>query len=163
VQGSYTFQRVREEYASGMYPTAWDAPHTLALFGSTPLGRKWTLNTVYHAHSGRATTPVLARIFEPDLRFPGSQDLLPRYIYGERNSIRVPPYHRLDLGARRAWQARGAEWVLSLQVLNVLFRENPVDYNWTQYFSNARSPSGERQAGRSGLPILPSIGLEVKW
>jgi hypothetical protein len=163
VQGSYTFQRVREEYAGGMYPTAWDAPHTLALFGSTPLGRKWTLNTVYHAHSGRATTPVLARSFEPDLRFPGSQDLLPRYIYGERNSIRVPPYHRLDLGARRAWQARGAEWVLSLQVLNVLFRENPVDYNWTQYFSNARSPSGERQAGRSGLPILPSIGLEVKW
>ncbi|MDP9347856.1 MAG: TonB-dependent receptor, partial [Gemmatimonadota bacterium] len=162
VQGSYTYQRVREEFEGELSPTSWDAPHTLALFTSLPLWRKWVLNAVYHAHSGRATTPVLARSFGP---YTGVENrfLRPRYLLGERNSIRVPPYHRLDLGARRSWEARGAEWTLALQVLNVLFRENAIDYDWSVYFSDLRGRSGPPRAGRNGLPILPSIGLEVRW
>lgn len=164
VQGSYTLQRVQEREGNDWAPTAWDAPHAVSLFGSAPLGRGWVLNTVYQGHSGRATTPVLARIFEPDTRFGGSTFLLPRYLYGERNSVRVPPYHRFDLGTRRGWRARGAEWTLSLQVLNVLHRENPVDYDWTDYFTAVgEGEAAPRKAGRSGLPILPSIGMEVRW
>lgn len=163
VQGSYTYQRVREEVDGALYPTAWDAPHTLSLFGSVPLGRKWAFSAVYQAHSGRATTPVLARIFEPDPRFANSNSLAPRFLYGEHNSIRVPPYHRLDLGARRSWRGWGAEWTLSLQVLNALFRENPVDYDWAVHFADVQGQHSSPRAGRSGLPILPSIGMEVKW
>lgn len=163
VQGSYTYQRVREELDGELHPTSWDAPHTLALFGSVPLGRAWVFNAVYQAHSGRATTPVLARIFEPDTRSANSTALAPRYLYGERNSVRVPPYHRLDLGARRSWRGWGAEWTLSLQVLNALFRENPVDYDWGVYFADLQGQHSAPRAGRPGLPIVPSIGLEVKW
>lgn len=160
IQGSYTYQRVRERVEEDWSPTAWDAPHTLALFGSLPLGRSWSLSAVYQAHSGRATTPVLARILEPRPDYP--IELRSRYLLGERNSIRVPAYHRLDVGARRSWKARDADWTLFAQVLNVLLRENPIDYDWQQYFAHARSSSGGR-AGRSGLPILPSVGLEVRW
>lgn len=38
VQGSYTFQRVFEQIGGREYPTAWDVPHTVVLFGSMPLG-----------------------------------------------------------------------------------------------------------------------------
>lgn len=164
VQGSYTFQRTREKWDGQFRPTAWDAPHTLALFGSVPLPKDWTFNAVYHAHSGRATTPLVARIFEPNAEIE-SRFLQPRYLLGERNSIRVPPYHRLDLGARRSWEAKGAQWTLSVQVLNALLRENAIDYDWSTYFSDVRGgqrPGGPR-AGRTGLPLLPSIGLEVRW
>src|SRR5690606_3446959 len=78
----------------------WDARHTLAVFGSVPIGKGWTLNAAYQGHSGRATTPVLARLYAPPPDGIGPQ-LGPRYLRGERNSIRVPPYHRLDLGLRR--------------------------------------------------------------
>jgi hypothetical protein len=163
LQGSYTYQRVREEFDGEIFPTAWDAPHTVALFGSVPTWSGWTLNTVYHAHSGRATTPVLNRIFEPDLRFANSRFLLARYLYGERNSIRVPPYHRLDIGTRRSWNARDAEWTLSLQILNVFNNENPVGYDWRVYFGDLVGRDAAPRAGRIGLPVMPSIGLEVKW
>lgn len=160
VQGSYTFQRVFEEIAGRESPTAWDVPHTLALFGSLPLGARWTLNSAYHAHSGRATTPVVARVFAPE---SGDFNRInARYILGERNSIRVPPYHRLDLGFRREGRLWGADVTVFFQVLNLLFRENAIDYDWLQYFRGVSS--GHRSgAGRSGLPILPSLGVEARW
>ncbi len=163
LQGSYTFQRVREEFAGNFYPTAWDAPHTVALFGSMPIWGGWAFNSVYHAHSGRATTPVLNRIFEPDLRGAGSLFLLPRYLFGERNSIRVPPYHRIDLGVRKTWNTESADWTLSLQILNILNNDNPIGYDWRVYFSDLGNERESPRTGRSGLPFLPSIGLEVKW
>jgi len=160
VQGSYTFQRVRERIAGELFPTAWDAPHTVSLFGSAPLARGWTGSAVYQGHSGRATTPVVARTFEP---VPGTLTTLgARYIRGRRNSVRVPAYHRLDLGARRSWRARGAEWTLALQVLNALVRENAIDYDWQQYFGRLTG-SSDPTPGRTGLPVVPSVGLEVKW
>jgi hypothetical protein len=161
IQGSYTFQRVFEEIAGHEYPTAWDVPHTLVLFGSVPLGARWTLSAAYHAHTGRATTPVVARVFAP-----GNDDfnqIGARYILGERNSIRVPPYHRLDLGFRREGRLWGADVTVFFQVLNLLFRENAIDYDWQQYFADVVGGHSRIGAGRSGLPILPSIGLEVRW
>ncbi|HYW06124.1 MAG TPA: hypothetical protein VE913_04155, partial [Longimicrobium sp.] len=91
-QGSYTFQRAGETFDGSTTPTGWDAPHALSLLVSAALGRRWIGSTVYQARSGRATTPVRARIFEPDLRVADSNSLVPRYLYGERNSIRVPAY-----------------------------------------------------------------------
>lgn len=160
VQGSYTFQRVFEEIAGREYPTAWDVPHTLVLFGSVPVGARWMLNAAYHAYTGRATTPVVARVFAPvDGNF---NRINARYILGERNSIRVPPYHRLDLSVRREGRLWGADVTVFFQVLNLLFRENAIDYDWLQYFRGVSS--GHRSgAGRSGLPILPSIGVEARW
>jgi hypothetical protein len=163
VQGSYTYQQVREDLTDGTFPTSWDAPHALSLFGSMPLFGAWTFNVAYQAHSGRATTPVIARIFAPG--YPENIGIIgnSRYLLGARNSIRVAPFHRLDVGGRRSWQARGAEWTISLQVLNLLFRSNPIDYDWWQYFQRLQGGNGLSGGGRSGLPILPSIGLEVRW
>jgi len=102
----------------------------------------------------------VARIFargNDDLKKMGA-----RYIRGGRNSMRVPPYHRLDLGFRREGRLWGADVTVFFQVLNLLFRENAIDYDWLQYFRGISS--GHRSgAGRSGLPILPSIGVEARW
>jgi hypothetical protein len=160
VQGSYTFQQVREHVDGAYHPTPWDAPHDLSLFGSTPVRRGWVLNAAYAGRSGRAITPVEARVFVPGAELHSQMDA--RYIRGPRNSVRVAPYHRLDLGVRRSWTAGGAEWTAFGQILNVLFRENPIDYDWHQYFSELER--GERpRSGRPGLPILPTVGVEVTW
>lgn len=160
-QVSYTYQRVREWIDGGAYPTSWDAPHTLAVFGSAPIGKGWTLNVAYQAHSGRATTPVFARIYTPT---PESMwlEIYERYLRGERNSIRVPPYHRVDIGLRRAGTLWGAESTLSIQVLNLFARNNPIDYDWTQYYRSLRG-TGLVRPGRNGLPFVPTIGLELRW
>ncbi len=160
VQGSYTFQRTRERIENRWYPTSWDAPHDLSLFASARVFGSWDLNAVYRAHSGRATTPVEARVFVSYEEFENY--LRTRYIRGERNSVRVPGYHRLDIGARRSWSARRAEWTLFMQVLNVLWQDNPIDYDWFQFYASQSDPTITRYS-RRGLPLLPTAGLEVRW
>lgn len=160
VQGSYTYQRARENIGGAWSPTGWDAPHDVTLLGSTRALGRWHLNAVYRAHSGRATTPVAARVFVASEEFQSY--LRARYIRGSRNSVRVPAYHRLDLGTRRSWHSGGAEWTFFAQVLNVFFQDNPIDYEWGQYFASSEGSSLSEHP-RRGLPILPTLGLEVRW
>lgn len=159
MQGSYTYQRATEEYEPGEWsPTSWDSPHTVKGIVSVPIGRGWVLNAVAQAYSGRAVTPVLARIWEPS----GANHLTSRYLLGDRNSARVPAYRRLDLGLRYEHDGSTIDWAVSAQVLNLLNRTNPIDYDWPQYFGrldDGRDPGGHRP----GLPILPSLGVEVRW
>ncbi|HEX6314256.1 MAG TPA: hypothetical protein VFZ73_05325 [Gemmatimonadaceae bacterium] len=162
LSGTYTYQRVEEDLGDSAYPSSWDAPHSLTLFGALPLGEKWRISAVYQGHSGRATTPVRARIFAPRVGQSNDQ-AAPRYLLGRYNSIRVPPYHRLDVGGQWRWRAAGAQWALSLQILNVLASANAIDYDWDQYYALRRTSTLEDPGKRSGLPFLPSIGLEVRW
>ncbi|HSJ13931.1 MAG TPA: TonB-dependent receptor [Longimicrobiales bacterium] len=161
LQGSYTYQRVRERFQGEWSPSGWDAPHTLVLFGSLSLGRGWSLGSAYHGHSGRAVTPIAGMTYVPaEPSAPGS--LRPRYIDGERNSVRVPAYHRTDVSIQRQWRGWNAAWSLRASVVNLFRSENPIAYDWQRYFAlvNAGRPP---EAGRRGLPILPSVQLEVQW
>lgn len=103
---------------------------------------------------------MVARVFAPR---NGDLDRIDaRYILGERNSVRVPPYHRLDLGVRREGRLWGADVTVFFQVLNLLFRENAIDYDWLQHFRGVSS--GHRSGSvRAGLPILSSVGVEARW
>lgn len=160
VEASYGYQRVRETFDGATTPTTWDIPHSLTVLLSVPAGDAWTFNGVFQARTGRATTPLALRIFAPRLADGPTPSVPSRHILGERNSIRVPSYRRLDVGVRRRW--RGAiDWTVSLQVLNVLGAANALDYDWLQYALSRTS--GFSGGTRTGLPFLPTIGLEARW
>lgn len=160
-QGSYTYQRAREEVEGELFPTTWDAPHSLSLFASVPVFGDWTGNAAFRLHSGRAATPVVGKVFVPRRGF-GDNGLLPRFFFGDRNSLRLERYARLDLGLRHRFEWLGADWVFFGQVLNVLRSENPIDVEWED-FIRARASGGRVDGIQGGLPILPSFGLEARW
>jgi len=161
-QGSYTYQRSREDLDNRMVPTSWDAPHAATAILALPIGRGWTLNSVYQGHAGRATTPVVARIFAPGDDGVGAR-ATPRYILGDRNSIRVPAYHRVDFGARRNWTRKNQQWSFSAQILNLLYRQNAIDYDWQQYYARLGDGRTDAHTSRPGLPLVPTVNLEVRW
>ena len=161
VQGNYTFQRVMERTGAAYSPTAWDAPHALNLIGSTAISSRWVLNAAWQWRSGAATTPVAVRVFAPD----GSLDpfLRSRYIPGERNSARLPAYRRLDVGVRREWRRRNMDIAFAAQILNLFARRNLIEYDWAAFFCAAANECSGAGEARKGLPILPSLGVELKW
>ena len=160
LQGSYTAQMVRDRVDGRTRPSDWDVPHNLSVVAGVPLGARWTLTAAGQFRSGLPLTPVASRIFRPD----GDGRYAPRFIYGDPNSVRLPAYRRVDLGVRHGWRARGADWTLSVQALNVFARVNALDRNWGSYFGCvARGACSESGTSRHGLPILPSAGLEVRW
>jgi len=165
IQGSYTFQRITE-LAGGRYsPTAWDSPHALNIFGTTPLSRYWTLNVATQWRSGAATTPVAARVFAPGI---GGDPLVTpfldsRYIKGDLNSDNLSAYRRIDVGVRREWKRGKTEIAFAAQALNILARPNSLETDWASFYCVNAGECKEVKPARKGLPIIPSFGLEVKW
>ena len=160
LQAAYTFQRALTRDSGTTRPADWDIPHTLALFVGQPIGRRWSLTAAFQWHSGLPVTPIAARVFVPSVGFPVG--LNPRLLFGDPNSARLPSYQRLDLGILRRWSSGRADWELSGQIINALGKTNVFEYDWHNYVETL-SIGKEPSPDRSGLPILPSIGLTVKW
>ena len=162
-QLAYTYQRVREIYDGVNAPAIWDAPHSATIYLNTQFGRHWSLSTVGQLRSGAATTPVASRVFVPS-RGLDDQVLASRYLLATRNSGRLPGYQRVDLSLRRTWIGSGdAEWAASLQVINALGRDNVMSYDWKQYYCWRAGSCRDPGALQRGLPIIPTLGLAVRW
>jgi len=162
LQGTYTRQRVVEVASEVTRPAAWDAPHSGTLFGSAPLGARWSASFLAQLHSGTAVTPAEARILIPSL------ETSPRYsgrlLYGAENGARLPTYYRLDLGVRREWRAADIAWTFSMQAINVMNRRNLLSYDLPLSLScNPERGACDAPAGERSLPFVPSIGLQGRW
>lgn len=162
LQLSYTAQSTTEVIDGRSLPTSWDAPHQLSVFTSIPIGGAWRLNAATQARSGTAVTPVTARTFVPLL---DNNRYLTRFVYGDARSARLPAYARFDVGTQYRRMAKGAEWVFSLQVVNSTARMNGIEYDWRTYYAcvNPSLACSSQTAKRRGLPILPSVGVSVRW
>jgi hypothetical protein len=78
-------------------------------------------------------------------------------VYGPRSANRYPSYQRLDFGVSRVYQLGDATLTPSINVLNVLNRDNVFAY-LTRF--NASPP---RQTAVQQFPFLPSVGLKVEF
>ncbi len=161
VQGAYMFQRVSEQIEGTYFPTAWDAPHSVSIFATTPINRKWSFNIVSQWHSGPAATPVMARIFAPDPEL--SPFLRTRYLPGSTNSGRLSDYRRVDIGVRRESKRGKTEIAFTAQVINLFVRRNALEYDWASAYCTGSSACKSAKPTRTGLPIIPSLGLEIRW
>ena len=115
---------------------------------------QWDFTIAGTVHSGRPTTPTTAETHTlPD----GSLEIVP--VTGPRNSLRLPAYHRLDFGIGRSLRVRGTTLRASLNVTNVLDRENICCVDG---FDFAALPDGSvevQRRARHGLPRLITFGL----
>jgi hypothetical protein len=79
-------------------------------------------------------------------------------LLGRRNAERYPAYHRLDLSFRREYLRGWGTITPFLDLLNVYDRRNNVLFYFYDY---AADPPV--RTGVSMLPVLPSLGLEVRF
>lgn len=115
------------------YPGRYDKRHNLSLTGKLLLSKRWTasFNFVYTT-GGVLTVPVGNFMFD-NIAFSH---------YSERNSYRLPDYHRLDVSFRykpRKNDRRKFQSYWSFDIYNVYSRKNPFtifsqpqDYGFTQ-------------------------------
>lgn len=164
------------------YYTSYDRPHTIKALGSWQLGRKWSLNLFWIYCSGSPYTPLIGK-FEGGWNWRNDEDafypvigdyrdfITTRRLYGARNSLRFPAYHRLDLGVSRRFYIWNHIMTWNIQVLNVYDQNNPYFYDYdvnTVYYSRDKEtgieyPDPTKNVKKSkGLPILPSFSFEFE-
>ncbi|MDD3877327.1 MAG: TonB-dependent receptor [Bacteroidales bacterium] len=137
------------------FPAKYDRRHDLSVVVSYDLNDKFNFAAVFVYATGNAVTIPIGRYF-----IEGSVI----NEYGDRNSYRMEPYHRMDISINYlAKKSRKFESSFNLSVYNVYNRANP----YFIYFENVGSideMSLQIKAKQVSLfPILPSIGWNFKF
>lgn len=153
------------------YYTSYDRPHTIKALGYLQLGRKWSLNFFWIYASGSPYTPLVGKFKggwdwrnDVDSFYPIIDDdrdfITTRRLYGAKNSLRFPAYHRLDIGLSRRFYFWNHILYFNFQILNVYNHNNPFFYDY-DVNTNYDNPAKNAKASK-GLPILPSLSLEFE-
>ena len=135
------------------YNTAYDKTHDISLTGSYDLNEKWMLNANFLFQTGQPAT------------FPNGQ-----YQYGgvtvpsysDRNSDRLPVYHRLDFSATytpKPTRKSGLQGYWVFGVYNAYNRKNAASIAF-----GANEDTGANEASQLSIfGIIPSISYNFKF
>ena len=138
---------------SRWYPTPYDKLHDLSVTGSYDLNEKWSFNANFILQTGLPTTYPQGQYRFENLTIP---------VYSERNSNRLPAYHRLDLSAtltpkKRANGSWESSW--NFGIYNVYSRKNAVSMSFRK-----NEDTGVNEAVRLSIfGIVPSITYNFKF
>ena len=155
---SYTYSITRREIPAinngNPYPAPYDRPHDLAIVLTYDFSERMNVSANWVYNTGRPVTM-------PTGRFEYGGVLLP--VYSERNSERLPDYHRLDLSfniktrkkPNRNWQG---SWNIS--VYNAYYRKNVYSY----YFAQREDNPDETQAYKMYMfGIIPAVSYNFSF
>jgi hypothetical protein len=145
--------RMRDAVTGAVYPADSEQRHTLTLFGS------WRLTPSVHAsarYGYGSNFPIPGFLRWENGRY---------FLSNERNSLRLPAYHRLDFRINKSFHietGRGWAWrgTLYAEVMNVTNRHNTT----FDAFNGFNARTGEARIGFLKLfPIVPAAGLMLEW
>ncbi len=99
------------------FPYRFDRRHDLALAAIYKINDRWSISTNFVFGSGQPLTlPVARYLIEGAVV----------NVYGDRNSFRMPHYHRMDISVTydsNRWKRIDGKWVFS--IYNIYNRKNP--------------------------------------
>jgi hypothetical protein len=168
---SYSWSKTTRRYPDingGMeYTFEYDRPHAISLSFNRQLNDKWTFSAAWLFMTGLPYTPAVGRQL---LSYEDDNDYLEAMIYGERNSARMRPYHRLDIGfnyTKTTRRNRKAVWTFS--VYNAYNRHNPYFYYYNENSTSEMFQPGfydERNHSMSlyqasFFPLIPAVSYKL--
>ena len=153
--GWASFSYTKSKRTNTLNGESFAADHDTPLVANLVLNyqlRNWNFSARWNLRSGNPYTPITGNRENPD--FPGS--FLPTY--GELNSKRASAFHRLDLRAERNFDRGRLQGSWYVDVINAYGARNSGS---TYYEPEPRG--GYELKKQKGLPVLPSIGLTLKF
>jgi hypothetical protein len=153
---SYTLSRTERQFDainSGAYfPANQDRTHNLSIVGIYKAGKKWTLSADFTFYSGNAVT-------WPSGKYEVNGQIA--FLYTQRNTYRMPAYHRLDVGATlqgKKTKKFDSNWNFS--IYNLYGRENPYSITFEQDPDN---PTKTRALQYALFRWVPSVTYNFKF
>ncbi len=129
---SYTLSKSRRDIpevnAGVVYNSPYDKPNNVGIVANYKLNDKWSLSGIWVFASGTPMT-VPAGFYVQD------NVLQLYYKDGDRNKVRMPDYHRLDLGLTYSMPAKpGKRWAqeLNFSLYNAYGRHNAWSINFVR-------------------------------
>lgn len=155
---SYTYsatqQKVEGINNNAWYSSSFDKPHNLSFIVNYQPKQRYTFTANFTYSSGRPSTAPLSNYLTPDNVY------VP--VYSNRNQIRIPDYHRLDLSFNLARSHNLAAKVITswtFTLYNVYGRKNPFSVYYTRGANN--TPQANRLAVVG--TVFPAIRFNIEF
>lgn len=151
---SYAIGESEWSDGEGVYRRDFDQMHTVSFANTWQLGRGWDLGLNYRFHTG---TPYTSERWEQG---EDSQWILTE---GRPNAQRLPDYHRADVRLRRWFRFEGWDLSVYADALNLTNHDNVLWYAWQFRDADGVRRNNPQRVTRTGMPGIPSLGVEVRW
>ncbi len=139
------------------YPYRYDRRHDISVVLNHEFSEKFDLGLTWVFGSGNSFTAPIANLLLPSNFNPDFPDRF--QVYSNRNSQRMPNYHRLDLGMNFHKKTKWGHRTWNFSIYNAYSRLNPFFLYIDEDFR-----TGEREVRQVSLfPIIPSIAYIFKF
>lgn len=154
-----------------IYPYIYDTRHDFSITGNYELRKNLTLSATWLYMTGRAMN-YPNTIYDVNVIDKWDVSETPEIqqwsigVNPSRNSIRMHPYHRLDLGLSYRKCKKKSERIINLSIYNAYNKANPYYYytDWKETTDNNGNTSSEKVIiQRSIFMIMPSISYTWVW
>ena len=152
----------------GYFPPTYDRRHDLSVVAMFQLSRKFTVTSTFVYGSGDIGWLPLGRYIFQDVEGSEFQPVVP--VYGDRNTFRLPPYHRMDLGVVINFFPKWGHQDLTISVYNLYDRRNPYFLFLDAETETIRQgnidieiPTRIAAKQVSLFPVLPSVTWNFKF
>ncbi len=164
---AYTLAFVRRGAFVGImddryFSPRYDRRHDLKVVASYKFNRRWTASATWVYGSGDLAWLPGGRAIFQDTKGGTFSPVTP--IYGDRNTFRLPAYHRGDIGLVYTMYPRWGDSNLTLSIYNVYDRRNPYFLTLVTEYKDLNQDGvtikiPEKISARqvSLFPILPSL------
>jgi hypothetical protein len=136
-------------------PPRYDVRHSLSLLAGVETADGWSFNVAFALKSGFPFTPI-AGFYDRLALDPSDPSVIrnqqePVVLWGDRNTARLPVYHRLDASCEKRFHLEPFGVTVGLSMVNLYDRKN------IYYF--------DRDTGKTiyMLRWTPSATLKVQW
>lgn len=164
---NYALSYAKRNFDGVKYYAAFDQRHNLSALGQYHLGKNWLFNFRWSLATGRPFNAddifFIQRRFDPatgewySYFIPRVEPPVEADFSQDKNRLRYPLYHRLDVSFTKRIQKHGWALLPYIQVVNAYYRRNVLAYDW-EY--------GEQLINRttiSMMPIIPTFGLALEF
>ena len=145
------------------YYARYDRRHDISLVGVYELKKRITLSGTWVYGTGNALTMPQGSYKTAEHIPQGYKDYNNSRtvtVYGDKNSFRMAPYHRLDLGIQFHKKKKWGERTWEISFYNAYSRQNPFFY----YLDEGNFNSNDTRLKQLSLfPIIPSFSYSFKF
>jgi len=155
---NYTISAASRRFASlnngKAFPFDYDRLHDFNISINYKLSKKWDFSALWIFGTGYPVT-IQVEKYTPALSvYTVIEHPFIIYYYPSLNNLRLPAYHRLDLGIHYKKVGKIGEHLISLDIFNAYNRKNPINmYYWLNYSFRYSYL----------LPIVPSLTYTYRF
>jgi hypothetical protein len=136
------------------FPYRFDRRHDISIVLNHAFSKKFDLGLTWVYGTGNSFTAPLAKFVLPNANGFGRE--FERF--SDRNALRMPAYHRLDIGFNWHVPTKWGESTWNLSFYNAYSRQNPF------YLYLSENSAGQKRINQVSLfPIIPSLSYQFKF